>query len=176
MLTSLIALLSSGAGGGLFGGIFGLFKQHLERKERVEMARISAEREAAAFAAEAAERAHQLVMLETQGQLQLQAVATEAEAAVDVAQQEALGQAQQVFASLKTTSDMDNFRASVRPALAYAVFVLFALMLGWAFWEFQDTIDEATGRELLLGLFGTLTFLVTSIGTFYYVARRNPAP
>lgn len=187
MITSIIALLSSGAGGGLLGGIFGLFKQSQERKERVEMARIEKERDELEYRAAADERAHALAMLERSaelkleeaqimGALKLETVQTETEAEIEVAHQKALGKAQGVFDKLKTSQGMDNFRASVRPTLAYWFALLFSVMLAWAFSEFHATIDAKAGRELLLGMFATLTFLVTSIGTFYYVSRRNSAP
>ena len=183
----IFSILSSGAGGGLLGGVFGLFKQSQERKERVEMAEINLERDNMEYANAKDERAHSLVMLErtaelklegiqVSGQLELEKIQTETEAEVELSHQATLSSAQDVLKGLKTSSAMDNYRASVRPTLAYGFAIIFCAMLGWAFVEFSDQIDPATGRELLVGLFGTLTFLVTSIGTFYYVARRNSAP
>lgn len=186
-LTALFTVMTSGAGGGILGGIFGLFKQSQERKERVEIARIEKERDELEYRNAESERKHAMDMLNRQaelgleqtrvaGQLELEKVQTETEAAAEIANQKALNSAQKVFANLKTTSGMDNYRASVRPSLAYWFAFLFSLMLGWAFWEYREQIDPETGKQILIGMFGTLTFLVTSIGTFYYVSRRNSAP
>ena len=175
-ITTLFTVLSSGAGGGIVGGIFGLFKQSQERKERVEMARVNLERDQAEYANAKEERSHALEVLSRTGEIELDKIQTEADAEVEVAHQAALSSAQDALKNLKTSTKMDDYRASVRPTLAYWFAGLFSIMLGWAFWMFHDTIDALTGRELLLSLFGTLSFLVTSIGTFYYVARRNSAP
>ena len=53
---------------------------------------------------------------------------------------------------------------------------LFTVMLAWAFYEFHDEITMLEGKEILLGLFSTLTFGVMSIISFYYVARANKKP
>lgn len=176
IVTALLSVLTSGAGGGLLGGIFGLFKQNQERKERVEMARIELDRDQAEYANAKEEREHALQMLSKQGELKLQEVETEAEAAMELANQSALSSAQDAFKNLKTSTGMDNFRASVRPLLAYWAAILFTVMLWWAFDKFNTTIDAAAGRELLLTMLGTLTFIVTSVISFYYVSRRNSAP
>lgn len=175
-MSALLALLTSGAGGGIIGGILGLFKQSQERKERVEMARIEQARDQMEYENAAAEREHALLMLDKTGEIELGKIQSETEAEIEVAHQAALSSAQDALKGLNTSTAMDNFRASVRPALAYGFSIIFSIMLAWTFWKFSDTIDAAAGHELLLGMFGTLTFLVTSIGTFYYVARRNPAP
>ncbi len=175
-LTTFFSLLTSGAGGGILGGIFGLFKQSQERKERVEMARVNLERDKMEYENAEKEREHALIMLEKGGQLELEKVETEAEAEIEVAHQAAMSSAQDALKNLKTSSKMDDFRASVRPVLAYWGAIMFSAMLIWTFSKFYSTIDTATGKSILLGLFGTLTFIVTSITTFYYVARRNSAP
>ena len=176
MLTTLFSLLTSGAGGGILGGLFGIFKQSQERKERVEMARIMVERDQLEYKNAAAERDHALMILDKTGQLEVQKIATETDAQVEIAHQSTLSSAQDVFKTFKTDVWMDNLRASVRPVLAYWVALLFSGALAWAFIEFKSTIDHDTGRSILLGLFGTLTFIVTSVTTFYYVSRRNNAP
>jgi hypothetical protein len=175
-LTGLFAVLTSGAGGGILGGIFGLFKQSQERKERVEMAKINLQRDDLEYKNAREERAHALQMLEKGAEIELEKIQTETEAEVDIAHQTALSSAQKVFNSLKTTSGMDNFRASVRPILAYWGAILFTAMLAWAFAKYHHLIDKETGKQILIGMFSTLTFIVTSITTFYYVARRNAAP
>lgn len=175
-ISTIFTLLTSGAGGGIVGGIFGIFKQKQERKERVEMAKINLERDKLEYENAQKERDHALVMLEKGAELELRKVQTEAEAEIEVSHQAALSSAQEALKHLKTSSKMDDFRASVRPVLAYWGAIIFTSMLAWAFVKFNSTIDEQTGRNILTGLFGTLTFIVTSITTFYYVARRNPAP
>lgn len=186
-LTALFTVMTSGAGGGLLGGIFGLFKQSQERKERIEIARIEVDRDKIEAQSAKEERAHAMEMLnrqaelgiekiEVKGQMELEKVLTESEAAMEIENQKALGRAQGVFTQLDTTTGMDNFRASVRPALAYWFSAMFTVFLAWAFFKFGEKIDADTGKQILIGMFGTLTFLVTSIGTFYYVSRRNSAP
>jgi hypothetical protein len=49
-------------------------------------------------------------------------------------------------------------------------------MLAWSFWKFNDQLDSETGKLILLGLFSTLSFIVTSVISFYYVSRRNSKP
>lgn len=175
-LSGLFAILTSGAGGGIFGGIFGLFKQSQERKERVEMARINLERDQADYANADKERAHALTMIEKGGEIEVEKIQTEAEAETEIAHQKALSNAQESIKNLNTTSGMDNFRASIRPSLAIWGALLFTIMLCWAFWKFGDTIDLVTGKQILVGMFGTLTFIVTSITTFYYIGRPNKRP
>lgn len=175
-ITALFSVFTSGAGGGLMGGIFGLFKQSQERKERVEMARINVERDNAGYANDKEERAHALIMMEKGASIELEMVQTETEASIDIENQKALSSAQEVFKGLDTSTETDDYRARVRPNLAYWGVSLFTLALAWAFWEFKDTIDAETGKQILVGMFATLTFIVTSITTFYYVSRRNSAP
>lgn len=172
-LTALFSVLTSGAGGGIIGGIFGLFKQGQERKERVEMARLELERDEMEYKNASEERKHALIMLEKGAEMEAMKIETEAEAHIEVANQKSLGKAQDVFKSLKTTSGMDNYRASVRPTLSYWIAILFTIMIGWAFWKFNATIDDETGKTILIGMFSTLTFTLTSVVSFYYVSRRN---
>lgn len=174
---AVLGLLGSGAGGGLLGGLFGIWKQSQERKERAEMARIELERDQAEYTNARAERDHSLVLLERGAQLEVDKIEAETEAEMEIANQVALGKAQRAeFGNLNTTSGMDNFRAAIRPTLALWAWALFNIMLGWAFWKFSDKIDADMGLQILLGLFATLNFTVSSIVTFYYVARRNNSP
>ena len=175
-ITALFSVFTSGAGGGLLGGIFGLFKQSQEKKERVEMARIDLERDAAGYANDKEERAHALIMLDKGAKLEVEKIQIESEASIDIENQKSLSSAQEVFKNLDTSTETDDYRARVRPNLAYWGVALFTLALGWAFYEFKDTIDPETGKQILVGMFSTLTFIVTSITTFYYVSRRNNAP
>ena len=140
------------------------------------MARINLERDQADYANADKERAHALVMIEKGGEIEIEKIQTEAEAEIEVAHQNALAKAQEALKNLNTTSGMDNFRASIRPTLAIWGAILFTIMLWWAFGKFGDTIDEATGKQILVGMFGTLTFIVTSIITFYYIGRPNRRP
>jgi len=175
-LTAVFAVLTSGAGGGLLGGVFAIFKQREERKERVEMEKINLQRDQIEYQNAEAEREHSLIMLKEGGRLEVEKIQTESEAEIEVAHQSALSSAQEVFAKLKTSTGMDDYRSSVRPTLAYWAAALFTAMLIWAFFEFHKTIDEETGKQILIGMFGTLTFIVTSVISFYYISRRNSAP
>lgn len=174
---TILGLLGSGAGGGLLGGLFGIWKQSQERKERAEMARIELERDQMEYSNAREEREHALLLLEKGAQIEVDKIEAETEAEMEIANQAALATAQKAeFSKLSTTSGMDNFRASIRPILALWAWLLFNVMLGWAFWEFSDQITADMGLQILLGLFATLNFTVSSIVTFYYVARRNAAP
>lgn len=175
-ITALFSVFTSGAGGGLLGLVGGLFKQSQERKERVEMSRIDIERDAAGYANDKEERAHALIMLDKGASIELEKAQTETEASIDIENQKTLSSAQEVFKNLDTSTETDDYRARVRPNLAYWGVALFTIALGWAFYEFKDTIDEETGKQILVGMFATLTFIVTSITTFYYVSRRNNSP
>lgn len=177
MIATLLAVLTSGAGGGIVGAITGIFKQSQERKERVAMAELELKRDEAEYANAQAQRAHELVLLEKGAKIELDKIETEADMEIEVSHQETLGQAQIAeFKNLNTSSWMDNLRASVRPVLAYWFTFIFNVMLIWAFMEYSDQLTDSDGKDILLGLFGTLSFTVTGIVTFYYVTRRNSAP
>lgn len=187
MIATLIALFSSGAGGGLLGGLFGLGKQWLERGERAQQRKDDLERDRLEYDNADKERSHALTMLNRTAELNLEQSKVEAaanlaeteaetEAEIAVANQEALNSAQDVFKNLKTSTGMDNFRASVRPMLAYFFSILFSVCLWWFFDEYSSTITNEEGKSALLALVATLNFTVTSIVTFYYVSRRNSAP
>lgn len=176
-ISTVIGLLGSGAGGGLLGGLFGIWKQSQERKERAEMARIDLERDQLDYKNAKEEREHAALMLEKGAEIELDKIEAETDAEMEIANQAALATAQKSeFSRLKTTSGIDNLRASIRPVLALWAWALFNLMLGWAFWKYSDRIDADMGLQILLGLFSTLNFTVSSIVTFYYVARRNNPP
>ncbi len=173
---ALFSVLGSGAGGGIVGGLLGIFKQSQERKERVEMARINVERDQIDYQNAKEGRAHELAMLEKGGKIEVEKVASESDAAIELGRLSAIKSAHKSLNNLDTSTGVDNFRAMVRPSLAYWATTLFTVMLFWAFYEFVDTITAADGKEILIGMFATLTFIVTNIVTYYYVARRNPAP
>lgn len=175
-VTTIFTLLTSGAGGGILGGVFGLFKQRGERKERAEMEKLAIRRDMMEYRNASAERRHALQMMEMGAQIELEKVQSETDAEIEIANQQALSSAQDALKNLKTTSGMDNYRASVRPTIAYWATILFTTMIAWAFYKFSPTIDQDTGKQILLGMFATLTFVVTSVTTFYYVSRRNSAP
>lgn len=173
-ITTLFTVLTSGAGGGLLGGIFGLFRKSQDRKERVEMARISIERDQAEYANAAEERKHALAMLEKGAEIEVEKVAMETEAAIEVSHQQTLSSAQaEEFKGLNTTPPIDNLRASVRPILAYWSAALFTVMIGWAFYKYGHLITQADGKQILLGLFASLSFIVSSVVMFYFISRRN---
>ena len=176
MIETIFSVLTTGAGGGIIGGILGLFKQHQETKKEIAHAKINLQRDEMEYRNAEAERVHALTMLEKGAQIELEKVQTETEAEIEVANQKALGNAQRVFANLNTTSGMDNYRASVRPTLAYWAIALFSAMLVWAFYRFNGLVTQEIGLGILTDLFGTLTFTMSSVVTFYYVARRNNAP
>lgn len=176
-ITTLFTVLTSGAGGGLLGGIFGLFKQSQEAKERIEMEKIQVERDRIEIEDRREEREHQLTMLERGAKIELDKVATESQMAMEISNQQALSAAQVAeFSGLNTTRKMDNYRASVRPTLAYWVAVIFTIALCWAFYTYREQLSPEDGKAILMGLFGTLTFALTSVITFYYVSRRNSKP
>lgn len=176
-MLELVSILFGGAGGGVFGMLAGLFKNRNDNKHREEMARIANDRDEMEYQRQRESEEHRLEMLEATGRLNLEQTATEGAIQVDIANQQARGQAQKAeFDNLQTSGWMDNFRASVRPTLAYYFTVLFSVLLAWAFKEFSGTITDDMGGKILLGLFVTLEFAVTSILNFYYVSRRNPKP
>lgn len=173
LLTTALAVLTSGAGGGIVGGILAILKRGQDRKERIELERIALEREKADYLNAKEEREHALTMLQAGAQIELEKVQTEAEAEMEVSHQNALSNAQKVLGKLKTSTWMDNYRASVRPTLAYFVTFVFSVAGAWAFTEFASQLTPQDGGKILLGMFATLTFAFTSIITFYYVARKD---
>jgi hypothetical protein len=176
-IAGLSSILTSGAGGGIVGSLFGILKQSQERKERVAMAQINLDRDRAEYENAEKERHHALTMIDKQGEIKLETIQTESEAEIEISNQFTLSEAQEAeFKNLNTSTAMDNFRASIRPLLAVWAAILFTSMLGWAFLEYKDTIDDDVGGDLLLGMFATLTFIITSVISFYYVSRRNAAP
>ena len=176
MIETIFAILTTGAGGGIIGGVFALFKQREERKERLEVARIQLERDKLDHDAAQKEREHEALMLERNAEHELRRTMAEGDIEAEVATLEAIGTAQATLAELNTTPAMDNYRASVRPSLAYWGVLLFTVLLSWAFYEFKDTITADKGGALLENLISTLVFITTSIISYYYVSRRNHAP
>lgn len=187
MFTSIIALLGSGSFGGLLGGAFSLIKQWLDRGERAQQRADTLARDRLEYEEAERERAHSLLILsrtaeaglrqaETESAAALAMTEAQTEAEIAVANQQALSAAQGVFAGLKTSSWMDNYRGGVRPTLALYFSALFSICLWWFFDTYADTITDEEGKTALLGLVATLNFTVTSIVTFYFVSRRNQAP
>ena len=177
MISGIVALLTSGAGGGIVGGLFGLFRQWGERKERVQMAEIELQRDQLEAQERQKDREHESMMLEKGATLQLQQTVAEGEIEADIAAVKARGKAAWAeFRNLNTSTWMDNVRASVRPVFAYYVMIVFSILLFWAFGKFNDTITADVGAELLMDLISTLIFMLTSITAFYYVSRRNARP
>tara|TARA_R100001244_G_C5145734_1_gene128773 strand:- start:488 stop:1015 length:528 start_codon:yes stop_codon:yes gene_type:complete len=173
MLAGILSILTSGAGGGLIGGIMGLFRQSSESKERVALAKLAIERDSLEYREANLEREHQLVMLNSGAKIELDKIITETEAQAEIATVTALGKAQKVFAKLKTSSWMDNYRASVRPTFAYFVMAMFTVFLAWSFNHHSEGIGADQGGVILIGLLDTLVFMVTSITSFYFVSRPN---
>lgn len=173
MLAGILSILTSGAGGGLIGGIMGLFRQRSESKERVELAKLAIERDSLEYREANLEREHQVIMLNSGAKIELDRVITETEAQAEIATVSALGKAQKVFANLKTSTWMDNYRASVRPTFAYFIMTMFTVFLAWSFVQHSDGIEPTQGAVILIGLLDTLVFMVTSITSFYFVSRPN---
>lgn len=182
-IASLFTVFTSGAGGGIVGGLFAIFNKKQEAGERIELAKISASRDVADYANSEAERKHELLVLQKnadlgikQAEVELQKVESESNTAMEVANLEALGKAQEGLNKLKTSTSLDNYRGSVRPTLAYWAAFLFTIMLIWAFARFGKAIEVEVGKQILIGMFATLTFIITSVISFYYVSRRNAPP
>jgi len=178
MIATLITLLTSGAGSGIVGGIFGIFRQWGDRKERVRMAEIGLENRRVEAEEAQKVREHGLVMLKESADLALIQTKVEMDGAAAIANQQAQAAAQTAeFSNLDTkTSSVDKLRGSVRPVMAYWVMTMFNLALAYSFYKWADKITPVEGKEILLLLVSTLLFMATSITTFYYVSRKNAAP
>lgn len=176
IITGIFTILTSGAGGGIIGGLLGLFRKSQEMKERIEFERLQIEREENQRVDRDNQRNHDMEMLRMGGDIDLQQSINEWNSKIEIANQQALSKAQDGLNNLNTTSGMDNYRASIRPTLAIWVSVLFTVMLVWSFYKWNHLIDNETGYEILMGLFATLSFSFTSVIVFYYVNRNNPVP
>mgnify|MGYP000389160619 CR=1 FL=1 len=174
ILTGGLSLLTGGAAGGVVGAISAIWKSSQENKLKIELERLNNEREAREYDNAKSEREHQ-AWLVTQGHAnEMDKIKTETDAELDIATMQALQVSSAAeFGDLNTTSAMDNYRASVRPTVAYWSVLAFNVMLCWAFSEFSDQINESAGLQILLGLFATLNFTVASVISFYYVSRNN---
>lgn len=174
MFASLFSLLTTGAGGGIVGGILALFRTAGERKERLEMRKLEIQRDAMEYEAQEKSRSHELAMLERGAELKLKQAETEGEIAADIANSTAKTAAVATeFANLNTSSWVDNCRAMIRPILALFFTAFFTVIFLWAFNQYRDQLTPVDGKEILMGLFLTLEFAVTSILSYYYVSRRN---
>ena len=173
IITAAASILTSGAGGGIAGGLFCLFKQSQERKERIELAKIKLEQYRHDSLNAEKEREHARYMLEASQGQELQLLKEDASAEIEVTRQASIGAAQSALTNLKTTKGMDNYRGSVRPTLAYLMTAFFISMLVWSFIEWHDLIDDETGKMLLIGLFQTLNFSFVGVQSFYFISRRN---
>lgn len=180
IVSGLFAALTAGSGGGvlggLFGGVIGLFKKHQDRKERVEMAKLEIMRDRMEAERDEKRQAHEIAILSKGGELELQKIQAETTAQVDTANQSALANAQDALGRLNTTPKMDNYRASVRPTLAYWAALVFSAMGVWAFYEYSGMISPETGGALLTGVFATIGFTLNSVIAFYYVSRPSSIP
>jgi len=176
MIETIIAVLTGGAGGGIVGGILALFKQKGETRERIAMAELELRRDEIEAEERQKDREHERLILRSEGDIKLATIQTESEAEIEVTNMRALGDAQAVFSNLNTSTWMDNLRASVRPLLAYYAIALFSCILCYFSHNFIDTITVEQGTLILLKLITTLTFMMSSIVSFYYVSRRNPKP
>lgn len=176
MWGALASILTAGTGGGLIGTVAGLFKQSRELKHEARMEEIRLERDREDRLAREAEREHEIDMLDKRSEAKTEQVKVETEAQAEIEALRGRGEAQTAeFSNLDTSQWMDNFRASVRPTLAYGYSLLFTALLCWAFAAFHDQITQDHGAEILLGLFTTLEFAATSAISFYFAARRKSA-
>ena len=171
MWDMIMTIATGGVGGGLIGSIVGLCKAKIDNTRETAMETLRADRERAEYLEGEKERAHELQMMQADTVGRERIAETEGSAAADIEHMRAMGKAQAVFAGLKTSRFMDNYRGSVRPTLAYWTNFVFTLMLGWAFYKFHAQITADQGAQILIGLIATLTFLVTSQNSFYYVQR-----
>lgn len=174
MWETLLALLTAGTGGGLIGGATGLVSKLIDMRHAARMEEVRLKREEQARIERQDEMAHELALHAAGALAAREQAEVQAEADAIKGQMEALkaGQAAE-FTTLKTTSGMDNYRASVRPTLAYVVSTVFLSLCLWAFYEFASTITVAEGAALLKNLIVTLESMATAIIAFYYVSRSN---
>lgn len=154
--------------------VAGIFTKSRELKHEAEMAKIQLERDIEDRIARSEEREHEMDLLELQGRQQVQHLQIDMEGRAELEALQGRAQAQQgEFANLKTGKGMDNFRASIRPAMAVWYTIAFSAFLGWAFFSFSDQITPEQGGEILFSLFVVLEFMVTGVGGFYFGHRRS---
>lgn len=173
ILESILAIVSTGAGGGVVGAITGLFTKRMDHKREIELANIELKSAVLESKDAQAERDFQINITTKRGEIELKKTNAETAAAIDIAHSAALGEAQSVFKNLKTSEKMNNFRMSVRPFLAYAFTFVYFVMLVWAFDKYAQLISATEGHGILIMLIQTLNFTVSSLISFYFVARRN---
>ncbi len=174
MFTALFSLLTSGAGGGIVGGVLALFRTAGERKERLESKKIDLERDAMEYANIRATQSHEKDMLTAGAEIALKQAETEGEIAADITNSTSKGKAVvSEFKDLNTSGWVDNTRALIRPVLSIFFTVFFTIIFLWSFNQYRDQLTAIDGKEILMGLFLTLEFAVTSILSFYFVSRRN---
>tara|TARA_R110002012_G_scaffold61450_1_gene161099 strand:+ start:1642 stop:2166 length:525 start_codon:yes stop_codon:yes gene_type:complete len=171
-MMDLVGLLVGGAGGGVLGGVFGLARHFMDSRKSVSMENIKLDRDKLDAEESKKEREHALLLIEKQSDVRLAETEARIEGEISIEHSKALREGQKVFHGLKTTSKMDNYRASVRPTLAYWFSVIFSGFLFWSFYNFSDTLIQSA-PQMMIGLVSTLTFIVTSIITFFYVSRPN---
>lgn len=172
-MMDLVGLLVSGAGGGVLGGVFGLARHFMDSKKLVRLAEIELKRDKMDADESERERSHALLLIEKQADVSLAETEATIQGEINVAHSKTLAASQdKEFGRLNTTRKMDNYRASVRPTLAYWFSLIFSVFLFWSFYNFSDTLSDIA-PQLMAGLLSTLTFIVTSIITFFYVSRPN---
>lgn len=174
MFGTILSLLTSGAGGGIVGGVLALFRTAGERKERLESRRIDLERDKMEYDDRRASEKFQKDMLTAGAEINLKQTETEGEVAIELANQASLSASQvQEFKDLNTSGWVDNLRAMIRPLLALFFTAFFTVIFLWSFKVYRGQLTALDGKEILMGLFLTLEFAVTSILSYYYVSRRN---
>lgn len=168
-----ISLLVGGAGGGILGGVFGLARHFMDSRKTVNLAELELKRDKLDAEESQRERNHALTMLEKKADVKLAETEATIQGEIDVAHSKTLAVAQdKEFRSLNTSKKMDNYRASVRPTLAYWFSAIFSVFAFWAFYKFNHLL-ASSAETIMLELIATLTFIVTSIITFFYVSRPN---
>jgi len=177
MFTALFGFLASSAGGGIIGGGFALIKQIIEGRTLIATKELDNKKEVLRQAEAQRDREHEVLMLQEQTKSKSKIVEVKTEAKVELETMQSRGMnVIEEFKGLKTSSKMDNYRASVRPTVAYWALLMFNLSLGYCFWRYGHLIPEETGLAILLGLVSTLNFMITSVISFYYVSRPNHKP
>ena len=176
MWATILSIFTSGAGGGIVGGILALFKTAGERKERLELAKLELQRDQEEYKALKEQRDHEAAMQAAGAAQALAQAETEGNIAADIQNSKAKATGLLTeFAKLQTSQWVDNIRGLVRPLLVLWAVSLFSAMFVWAFGEYSDMLTKEDGKEILMGMFLTLNFSLNAIVQFYFVARSNSA-
>lgn len=174
IIAAIGTVLTSGAGGGIVGGLFGLFRKKAEDTKELELERLALARDKLDLQMERERRQHEMEMLRAGAEINLAQTELEVEGEISVKSQESLGVAHEFeFKNLNTTRKMDNYRASVRPTLAYYLTFCFSILVIYFSVVYHSEITSELGGKILLALINALIFGANSVWAFYYVSRSN---